>query len=63
MGSYSYVRWKKLFIIITDKNISISSEDEMNLVLLRLIEYLGHTNPLISGLGFEEVSTLPPVLN
>ncbi|MCJ1394432.1 serine/threonine-protein kinase M1 [Xylographa bjoerkii] len=34
---------------------TVSSEDEMNLVLLRLIEYLGHTNPLICGLAYEEL--------
>ncbi|MCJ1477208.1 serine/threonine-protein kinase M1 [Lambiella insularis] len=34
---------------------SISSEDETNLVLLRLIEYLGDTNPLISGLAYDEL--------
>lgn len=27
----------------------------MNLVLLKLVEYLGHTNALISGLAFDEV--------
>lgn len=34
----------------------ISSDDETNIVLLRLVEYLGHTNPLISGLAYDEVS-------
>ncbi len=29
----------------------------MNLVLLKLVEYLGHTNPLICGLAFDEVGT------
>ena len=28
----------------------------MNLVLLKLLEYLGHTNALLSGLAFDEVS-------
>ena len=27
----------------------------MNLVLLKLVEYLGHTNALISGLAYDEV--------
>lgn len=26
----------------------------MNLVLLKLVEYLGHTNALISGLAYDE---------
>ena len=33
----------------------IKAEEEMNLILLRLIEYLGHSNPFISNLAFEEV--------
>lgn len=35
---------------------SVSGGDEMNLVLLKLVEYLGHTNALLSGLAFDEVS-------
>lgn len=27
----------------------------MNIVLLKLVEYLGHTNALISGLAYDEV--------
>ena len=27
----------------------------MNLILLKLVEYLGHTNALISGLAYDEV--------
>lgn len=33
----------------------VSAGDEMNLVLLKLVEYLGHTNPLICGLAYDEV--------
>jgi serine/threonine-protein kinase ATR len=33
----------------------ISSEDEINIVLLRLVEYLGHNNPLISALAYDEL--------
>ena len=29
-------------------------------MLLRLVEYLGHTNPLVNGLGYTEVSRLSP---
>ncbi len=36
-----------------------SSEDEVNIVLLRLVEYLGHPNPLVHGLAHEEVCTMP----
>lgn len=34
----------------------------MNIVLLKLVEYLGHTNALVSGLAYDEVrayGTLP----
>ncbi|KAL8939500.1 MAG: hypothetical protein Q9216_003328 [Gyalolechia sp. 2 TL-2023] len=33
----------------------ISSGDETNIVLLRLVNYLGHTNPLICGLAYDEL--------
>ncbi len=29
----------------------------MNLILLKLVEYLGHTNALICGLAYDEVWT------
>ena len=34
----------------------VSTGDEMNIVLLRLVEYLGSTNALLSGLAYDEVS-------
>ncbi|KAI9757305.1 MAG: hypothetical protein M4579_003516 [Chaenotheca gracillima] len=33
----------------------VATDDEFNIVLLRLVEYLGHTNPLISGLAYNEL--------
>lgn len=33
----------------------VSTGDEMNVVLLRLVECLGHTNPLIYGVAYDEV--------
>lgn len=43
---------------------SVSRNDEMNIVLLRLTEYLGHTNPLLCGIAYDEVSVnLIPVLS
>lgn len=30
----------------------------MNIILLRLVEYLGHTNPLVCGVAYDEVSKL-----
>lgn len=35
--------------------IRYSGDDEMNLVLLRLLEYLGHPNPFISAIAHTEV--------
>jgi serine/threonine-protein kinase ATR len=34
---------------------SVSSDDELNIVLLRLVQYLGHPNPIIYGLAYYEV--------
>lgn len=33
----------------------LSGDDEMNLVLLRLLEYLGHPNPFVSAIAYTEV--------
>jgi hypothetical protein len=33
----------------------VSGDVELNIVLLRLVEYLGHTNPVICGLAYNEV--------
>lgn len=36
----------------------INDGDEMNLVLLKLVEYLGHANALLSGLAFDEMQRI-----
>ena len=36
---------------------SMSTGDEMNIILLKLVEYLGHTNTLVSGLAYDEVES------
>ncbi|KAL8774573.1 MAG: hypothetical protein Q9209_000946 [Squamulea sp. 1 TL-2023] len=36
----------------------VSSGDEMNIVLLRLIEYIGHTNPVVCGLAYDEIQRM-----
>ncbi|KFY23332.1 hypothetical protein V493_05913 [Pseudogymnoascus sp. VKM F-4281 (FW-2241)] len=33
----------------------VSKDRELNLTLLRLVEYLGHTNQIVSGLAFTEI--------
>ncbi|KAL3460576.1 hypothetical protein BJX64DRAFT_278456 [Aspergillus heterothallicus] len=35
-----------------------SNDEEMNIILLRLIEYLGHSNPFISGVAYTEMFKL-----
>ena len=37
----------------------ILKDDELNIVLLKLVEYLGHSNPVISSVAFNEVDDLP----
>ncbi|KAI9373995.1 hypothetical protein BJX61DRAFT_532757 [Aspergillus egyptiacus] len=36
----------------------LSNDEEMNIILLRLIEYLGHPNPFICGVAYTELSKL-----
>ena len=33
----------------------ISNDEEMNIILLRLVEYLGHTNPFVCAVAYAEV--------
>lgn len=50
--------------IVTTKCFKFASEtdllrvvqgQELNAVLLKLLDYLGHTNPIVSGVAFNEV--------
>jgi serine/threonine-protein kinase ATR len=36
-------------------SLSICTEEELNIVLLSLVEYLGHTNSLVRGVAYDEV--------
>lgn len=47
--------WMLNGLLIFDLRVSVG--DEMNLVLLKLVEYLGHANLLICGLAYDEVGT------
>jgi serine/threonine-protein kinase ATR len=38
---------------------SVSGDEEVNIILLRVFEYLGHTNPFISGIAYAGVSPTP----
>lgn len=33
-------------------------DEELNLVLLQLVQYLGHANPIVSGVAFNEVCAI-----
>ncbi|CBF79340.1 protein kinase MEC1 [Aspergillus nidulans FGSC A4] len=35
-----------------------SNDEEMNIILLRLVEYLGHPNPFLCGVAYTEISKL-----
>lgn len=52
--SVRYAEESYLRLLIPD--CRVSAGDEMNLVLLKLVEYLGHSNSLIYGLAYDEVS-------
>ena len=45
-------------LALGEAGVAISSEDELNIILLRLVEYLGHPNALISNLAFEELQRM-----
>jgi serine/threonine-protein kinase ATR len=36
-------------------HLRIVKNDELNIVLLKLVGYLGHSNPIVSGVAFNEV--------
>ncbi|CEJ55236.1 Putative UVSB PI-3 kinase [Penicillium brasilianum] len=36
----------------------VSEDDEKNIILLRLVEYLGHTNPYVCSVAYNELSKL-----
>ncbi|KAF9892395.1 serine/threonine-protein kinase M1 [Aspergillus nanangensis] len=42
---------------------NLSGDDEMNIILLRLVEYLGHPNPFICAVAYTELSKLAQQLS
>ena len=36
----------------------VEAEEETNIIFLRLIEYLGHANPFVCNLAYEEVGSV-----
>jgi hypothetical protein len=43
--------------LVSQMNLcSVSEDEEKNIILLRLLEYLGHTNPYVCAVAYNEVS-------
>ncbi|OJD13407.1 hypothetical protein AJ78_06141 [Emergomyces pasteurianus Ep9510] len=45
-------------IMALSRIAEVSGDEEMNIILLRLFEYLGHANPFISGIAYTGLSKL-----
>ncbi|OAX81796.1 hypothetical protein ACJ72_03863 [Emergomyces africanus] len=45
-------------IMALSRVAEVSGDEEMNIILLRLFEYLGNTNPFISGIAYTALSKL-----
>ncbi|KAI1919319.1 serine/threonine-protein kinase M1 [Ophidiomyces ophidiicola] len=45
---------QETFIMVLGNIAEISGDEEMNIVLFRLLEYIGHVNPFISGVAYTE---------
>ncbi|PGH17548.1 hypothetical protein AJ79_01148 [Helicocarpus griseus UAMH5409] len=45
-------------IMALSRVAEVSGDEEMNIILLRLFEYLGHPNPFISGIAYTGLSKL-----
>jgi hypothetical protein len=42
---------------MTTNRGSVVKDDDLNVLLLALVEYLGHNNQIVSGTAFSEVSS------
>lgn len=63
MGSSRKVRFL-VRIVKTDSEADASrvvQDQELNVVLLKLLDYLAHTNPIVSGVAFNEVRVSSPL--
>jgi serine/threonine-protein kinase ATR len=56
VGSSRTVGLVQHYVLLTrtDENRN-ADDDELNFVLLSLVAYLGHSNPVVSGVAFNEV--------
>lgn len=43
---------------ICTKHVRVNTGAELNIALLRMVEYLGHENPFIKSVAYDEVSML-----
>jgi hypothetical protein len=63
VGSSRKVRFL-VRIVKTDSEADASrvvQDQELNVVLLKLLDYLAHTNPIVSGVAFNEVRVSSPL--
>lgn len=42
-------------LVNESNSVRVVQDQELNVVLLKLLDYLGHTNPIVSGVAFNEV--------
>lgn len=42
----------------THRSFRVSDDEETNIILLRLLEYLGHPNPYVCAVAYNEVGGL-----
>ncbi|KAF2843387.1 hypothetical protein M501DRAFT_994296 [Patellaria atrata CBS 101060] len=49
---------QETLIIAWGEAARVCGNDELNIILLQLVEYLGHTNSMLTGLAYNELSSL-----
>ncbi len=62
MGQKEEVSHQETVIIALIQMAQVVGDEELNIILVRLVEYLGHNNPYISGLVNAEIQHLAQVL-
>lgn len=58
LWSLNDTAFQETAVLALARMAQVSGEEEQNLILLRLVEYLGHTNSYIGGLVYEEIQQL-----
>lgn len=49
--------------ILSANELRALEYDELDIVLMELVKYLRHSNPIVSGVAFNEVITSPTILS